>query len=586
MRRPRVIALSLLSLAGALLAAAALRAGAAEPEARVVRALAYGAPVADDADAHTLDLHLPARGSARPPLLVFVAGHFWRDRGGERSLDPHFARVLQAAGAAVAMVRHRLAPAHRHPAAAEDVAAATAFLLARADRLGFDPQRVFLGGYASGAQLAALVALDPAYLAAHGADPARLAGVLGISGVYDLDPDPAPTPEELAAYEQAFGDASVRRAASPQRLVVQPGPPVLLLASEQDIPGYVRASLAFADALRAQGREPAEAFLVMGRSHVSALDLSDERNAARTHVLSFLRIGAGGEDIRELFAARARWRDPPLSSEGFWQAGARVRAYDADARFTHVANLPFQQPGKRTSRPVRPRRYHAVGLFDFLAAQGGERAGQGAWLTLTNARGEQAVFRLDELRGREPRIVIGIDDERNPFRIVDLYQRLRERSGSEPEAGPLSLAHPLGGFLLFPEAEPEALGAPVFGRYQLTAESFRLTPGDPLAPLRDLPPDLLATLTREPACLACHQLRGVGGRAGHLRANDATLVGGFGLPLEEYPPAVWRRFVFEQKQVAAELGATPVSLPGASAQRLYDLVERERDARARPSGGE
>jgi hypothetical protein len=40
-----------------------------------------------------------------------------RDRSGERSLDPHFSRVLHGEGAAVALARHHLAPAHRHPAA-------------------------------------------------------------------------------------------------------------------------------------------------------------------------------------------------------------------------------------------------------------------------------------------------------------------------------------------------------------------------------------------------------------------------------------------------------------------------------------
>jgi hypothetical protein len=104
--------------------------------------------------------------------------------------------------------------------------------------------------------------------------------------------------------------------------------------------------------------------------------------------------------------------------------------------------------------------------------------------------------------------------------------------------------------------------------------------------VRELPEEMQAVLTREPACLACHQLRGVGARAGHLRASDATLVGGFGLALEEVPPDAWRRFVFEQKQVAAELGATPVALTGSQAQRLFDLVVREREARARSSGGE
>jgi hypothetical protein len=44
--------------------------------------------------------------------------------------------------------------------------------------------------------------------------------------------------------------------------------------------------------------------------------------------------------------------------------------------------------------------------------------------------------------------------------------------------------------------------------------------------------------------------------------------------------------VFEQKQVAAEIGAVPVRLEGEIAQRLYDLVVREREARAASARGE
>jgi hypothetical protein len=235
---------------------------------------------------------------------------------------------------------------------------------------------------------------------------------------------------------------------------------------------------------------------------------------------------------------------------------------------------------------VRAQRYDAVDLFEWLAALGPERVGRGDYLTLTNARGEQAVFRVAELRALAPRVVVGIDDERNLFRIVDLYHTLREYSWSQPQTRFRAMARPLGGFLLFPVEEPAALGSRVFGRYELTPESFRLTESDPWAGVRDLPEDLRSALTRDLACVACHQLRGAGARAGHLRASDAALVGGFGLALEDYPPDAWRRYIFEQRQVAAEVGATPVALEGPLAQRLYDFVVREREARARPSGGE
>jgi acetyl esterase/lipase len=575
-------------LARALLLAFALavRAAGAEDAAapRVVRDLAYAEPVADDPAAHTLDLYVPAAGGGRPPLLVFAASHFWSSRGDERALDARFARVLASEGAAVAIVRHRLAPAYRHPAGAQDLASALAFLLARAARFGCDPARVFLGGHGSGAQLAALVALDPAHLAAQGADPARLAGVILVSGPYDLDPQPAPSAEELGFYGDAIGDAAARRAASPRRLTVRGGPPVLLIAAENDIPGYVPGAIGFAESLRAGGRAQAEAFLASGRDHVSVLDLSDARNPARAHVLSFLQVGDPGEDIRELFAARRTWREPPLSSEPFWRDRSLVRSHRVDERFLRVANLLFQGPDGGPRRLVSGRSYHAVELFDWLASLPPERAGRGPFLELRNARGEQAVFRVDEIRPLAPRIVVGIDDERNLFKVVDLYHTLREYSWREQESSFRTMARPLGAFLLFPAQEPASLGSRLFGRYGLTAESVRLVESDPWAALRDLPPDLRDTLTSGLACVACHRLRGAGAHAGHIRARDAALVGGFALALEEYPAAVWRRYVFEQEKVAAEIGATPVPLAGIEARHLFDLVETEREASARPAG--
>jgi hypothetical protein len=367
-------------------------------------------------------------------------------------------------------------------------------------------------------------------------------------------------------------------------VAVTAGPPVLLLAAERDIPGYVPGALAFAASLRERGREPAEVFLALGRDHVSLLDLTDARNPTRAHVLSFLQVGDPGEDLRELFAARRVWRDPPLSTEGFWRDKSLVRSFAADERFLRVANLLFQGPGGSARRLVRAQRYFAVDLFDWLEALGRERTGAGSFLTLSNARGEQAVFPVEEIRRMAPRLVIGIDDERNLFKIVDLYHTLREYSWRGEGPRFLSMARPLGGFLLFPAEEPRALGSRVFGRYALTPESFRFSETDPWRAVRDLPDPLAPALTLDFACVACHSLRGAGGRAGHLRARDATLVGGFGLALEEYPAEVWRRYVFEQKRVAAEIGADPVPLEGEIARRLYELVVSEREARGAPPG--
>ena len=55
----------------------------------------------------------------------------------------------------------------------------------------------------------------------------------------------------------------------------------------------------------------------------------------------------------------------------------------------------------------------------------------------------------------------------------------------------------------------------------------------------------------------------------------------FGLPLEAYPPEAWRRYVFEQLEVAEEIGASAVVLAPEERRLLYDAVVQARQSRAR-----
>src|SRR5581483_6356595 len=151
----------------------ASRAGAAAaPEKRKPAAAATGAK---SARRQTLDLYMPAKRAAKPPLVVFIHGGFWTLSDDEFGIGPAFAEGLLPSGVAVAVVRYRLAPAAKHPAQAEDVAAAIAYLARAAEKHGYDPKRIYLAGHSAGAHLAALVALDPKYLAAHGLSPQALA---------------------------------------------------------------------------------------------------------------------------------------------------------------------------------------------------------------------------------------------------------------------------------------------------------------------------------------------------------------------------------------------------------------------------
>jgi len=559
-----------IGLAAAIWLAAAAGASA---DSRMLEDVDYGAGAGEA----RLDLYLPDDGDVRAPLLVFVHSRFWEPGTRDHEIASGLARPLQRAGAAVAIVSHRPS-AEPHPAAAKDVATALAHLLERVDALGLDPERIVLAGHGSGGHLAALVALDPDYLAPHGLDAARLRGVAAISGVYDLR-ETHGSEDTRALRRRVFGSRSAQRDASPLHHVRADAPTFILLAAQHDAPGARDDAEAFAAALREAGHPAAEALFIGGRDHWTQLDMREEANPLRRHLLAMLEIDESWGSIEDVIGTRRFWRDPTLSTAGFWESGVEVTRYESDERLLHTANLLFAKPGR--PRPLQPRHYHAIDLLAFVERRAREIGTEGDYLTLTNVRGEQVVWRISELRPFAPVIVVGLDDERELFRLTDVYHTLRRYTWKDPDPVPWVLARPLGAFVYFREAPPPSLDPNLFGRFGLLPGSFARTRDDPLAPLRSLPEPVRSMVTEEFRCVSCHQLRGVGPSAGHLRATDATRVGGFALALEAYPPEVWRRYCFEQEAVAAEIGASVVAL-GDRAALLYELVVAERERRAAP----
>ena len=96
------------------------------------------------------------RGSL--PVMAFFHGGGWVTC----TLDTHdpYCRALSAeAGLLVVSVDYRLAPEHKFPAAVDDCTAAAEWILAHAEELGGDAEKVFVGGDSAGATLATVAAL-------------------------------------------------------------------------------------------------------------------------------------------------------------------------------------------------------------------------------------------------------------------------------------------------------------------------------------------------------------------------------------------------------------------------------------------
>ena len=175
----------------ALLAIAPASAAAADGFAIVEhRDIDYiaGKDYAEDKD--KLDVFMPEGVSDAPVVVYFHGGAL---QAGTKAIGEGLARQLAARGIGLVTANYRLSPAVMHPAHMEDATAAFAWTKKHIASYGGDPERVFLSGHSAGAYLAALMALDPSYLEAHGLKLADVRGVIPISPFLHVeDPDVAP----------------------------------------------------------------------------------------------------------------------------------------------------------------------------------------------------------------------------------------------------------------------------------------------------------------------------------------------------------------------------------------------------------
>jgi acetyl esterase/lipase len=247
--------LLLASCSGALFGA--LNVGAGADDAPADQSVLF-----DPAHGLSLDVHRPVATQDAAPLVVFFYGGSWQN--GSRARYAFAGRALAARGVVAVVPDYRLYPVAGFPDFMHDAARAVAWAHANARALGADPARIFLMGHSAGAQIAALLATDPRYLQAHGLAPSSLAGVIGVSGPYDVRPEGYPELEAL------FGPREEWPQARPVNFVDRSDPPFLLLHGADDGTVWPSHSELMAQRLREAG-VPVRVVLYPGAGHVRPL---------------------------------------------------------------------------------------------------------------------------------------------------------------------------------------------------------------------------------------------------------------------------------------------------------------------------
>lgn len=149
--------------------------------------VAYGPGSRQQLDIYTPASRAPAAGW---PVVLFFYGGSWNS--GERADYRFIGEALASRGMLALVADYRLYPLVKYPDFLHDCAAALAYTLGEAARLGGDARQVFVMGHSAGAYNAAMLALDARWLAPHGLRPQQLAGWIGLAGPYDFVPIVAP----------------------------------------------------------------------------------------------------------------------------------------------------------------------------------------------------------------------------------------------------------------------------------------------------------------------------------------------------------------------------------------------------------
>ncbi|WP_110946596.1 alpha/beta hydrolase [Pseudomonas bohemica] len=193
-----------------------------------------------------LDVYTPIDAPTDAPVVVFFYGGSWNS--GSRSDYGFVGEALASRGIVAVLADYRLYPQVHYQGFLEDSARAVSWTREHIRRYSGDPSQLYVMGHSAGGYNAAMLALDPKWLAAVGMKPSMLSGWIGLAGPYDF------LPIENAAVKPVFFFPNSPPDSQPINHVSAASPPALLIAAKDDsVVNPTRNTGGMARSLREQG---------------------------------------------------------------------------------------------------------------------------------------------------------------------------------------------------------------------------------------------------------------------------------------------------------------------------------------------
>lgn len=224
------------------------------------------------------------------PVIVFFHGGGWIH--GDKSSFREMGRKLALNGVIAVIANYRLSPKIKHPAHIQDVSSAVKWVWNNINNLRGDTTRIYLTGHSAGAHLATLLVTNEKYLIDNGMSTNNIAGVISISGIFLIAPNPEGATEKFI--KSIFGDSpSTWNEASPILNLQNKNPrlPKLLVTWYKDENNLiVQENENWINELKKSNHE-FETLILAGSSHDGFINtLGNKDDELTNHIYNFIGV--------------------------------------------------------------------------------------------------------------------------------------------------------------------------------------------------------------------------------------------------------------------------------------------------------